>query len=66
MNEKQITSLEDLEEAALNHRVVVVPKAVYGKEPRAAAFYMSWQGFQLLKAFRLGMFIYEKPKGEKP
>jgi len=58
----QILNLVQLERAALDRKAVVVPKAGYGKKPIAAAWYVGWPGRELLKAFRLGMFIYEKPK----
>jgi hypothetical protein len=55
----KIDNLRDLHNAALNRRAVCVS----GKSGRIpAAFVISMQGMTILRYFRMGMTLYEKPK----
>ena len=65
MTGKRILSLEDLQAAMLFRKSVIVPKSNAWKRPKPAAVVINQQGWLLLRLFRDGMFIYEKPKKER-
>lgn len=61
----KISNLEQLELTANKKKAVVVPNSSCWNRPLPAAFLLMQQGGILLKLFRSGMYIYEKPKKTK-
>lgn len=60
----RIFTLEQLQDCALQRKAVVAPSLPYMRKPRPAAFVINFQGPQLVRLFRAGLFVYEAPKKE--
>jgi hypothetical protein len=55
----QITSLQQLYNAAIDRRAVVCPDLLPWSKPISAAFVMNQQGHVLLRLMKRGMYLYE-------
>ena len=57
----QVISLEQLGEAAKARKAVICTGVPCFGKPKSAAFVINMQGHQLLRVFKAGLYIYEKP-----
>jgi len=56
----RINGLEELQQAALNRRAVVIPHSWVWRKPKPAAVIINLPGSVLIRLFNMGIYLYEK------
>jgi len=62
---KKLTRIEQIQQAALNGKAVIVPKSPCFCKPKPAAFIISMQGRVICFLLAQGMYLYQSKRSSR-